>query len=74
MSKKTANKKAQKTNKKSKAYVQSTKRADGYDEYYITTAPQKTIAGKVIIWVLVALMALGSVGSLIIALINLSNK
>lgn len=54
--------------------VQKTKKADGTDEYYITTAPQKTLAGKIIIWTLVALMALGSIGSLIVALIQILSK
>ena len=66
-----------KTNKKDKNYkkmVQKTKKADGTYEYYITTAPQKTLAGKIIIWTLVALMALGSIGSLIVALIQILSK
>ena len=54
--------------------IQKTKKADGTDEYYITTAPQKTLAGKIIIWTLVALMALGSIGSLIVALIQILSK
>ena len=35
---------------------------------------QKTLAGKIIIWTLVALMALGSIGSLIVALIQILSK
>lgn len=46
-------------------------KTNGKSEYYITTAPQKTVGGKIVIWILVALMALASVGSLIIALIEL---
>ncbi len=65
-------KKTNKQNKASKSFVAKNKKADGTDEYYITKAPQKTLSGKIIIWVLVALMALGSVGSLIIAFIQLS--
>lgn len=65
-------KKTNKQNKSSKAYLAKKTKGDGTDEYYITKAPQKTLAGKIIIWVLVALMALGSVGSLIIAFIELS--
>ena len=53
---------------------QINKKAYGTDEYYITTAPQKTLAGKIIIWTLVALMALGSIGSLIVALIQILSK
>ena len=57
---------------KSKGFVQSTEKADGTKEYYISKAPQKTVIGKVIILTLVGLMALGSVASSIIALISLS--
>lgn len=66
-------KKQNKNNKTSKSYVQKSTKANGTDEYYITKAPQKTLTGKIIIWILVGLMALGSVGSLIIALIQLAN-
>lgn len=68
---------SKKENKKkvtSKSFVEKSKKANGTDEYYITKAPQKTLAGKIIIWILVGLMALGSVGSLIIALIQLSSN
>lgn len=65
-------KKQNKANKTSNSFVKKSQKANGVDEYYITKAPQKTIAGKIIVWVLVALMALGSLGSLIIALIQLS--
>lgn len=47
-------------------------KANGTDEYYLTKAPQKTVAGKVIIIALAALMALGSIGSLIIAFVQLA--
>lgn len=67
-------KKPNKKDKTSKKMVQKTKKADGTDEYYITTAPQKTLAGKIIIWTLVALMALGSIGSLIVALTQILSK
>lgn len=65
-------KKTKKQNKTSNSLVAKNKKADGTDEYYITKAPQKTLGGKIIIWALVALMALGSLGSLIVAFIQLS--
>ena len=61
-------------NRNTQSPVSYTHLADGTDEYYITTAPQKTLAGKIIIWTLVALMALGSIGSLIVALIQILSK
>ena len=65
MSKKT--KKQQKT-----SIVGKSTKANGTDEYYLTKAPQKTVSGKVIIIALAALMALGSIGSLIIAFVQLA--
>lgn len=74
MSKKTT-KKANEKNKKSSKHIVATKtKPDGTEEYYITTAPQKTIGGKIIIWILVILMALGTLGSLIIALVQILGK
>lgn len=52
--------------------IKKNTKANGKTEYYITKSPQKTLGGKIVIWTLVALMALASVGSLIIALIELS--
>ena len=60
-------KKQQKT-----SIVEKNTKANGTDEYYLTKAPQKTVAGKVIIIALAALMALGSLGSLIIAFVQLA--
>ena len=57
---------------KNKGFVQTSEKANGTKEYYITKAPQKTLVGKIIILTLVGLMALGSVASIIIALISLS--
>lgn len=54
-----------------KGIIKKNQKPNGKSEYYITTAPQKTVGGKIVIWILVALMALASVGSLIIALIEL---
>lgn len=65
-------KKTNKQNKVTKNIVAKKQKADGTDEYYFTKAPQKTLGGRIIIWTLVALMALGSLGSLIIAFIQLS--
>ena len=67
-------KKPNKKDKTSKKMDKKTKKADGTGENYITTAPQITLAGKIIIWTLVALMALGSIGSLIVALIQILSK
>ena len=67
-------KKLEKNGKTPKKMVQKNRKADGTEEYYITTAPQKTLTGKIIIWTLVALMALGSVGSLIVAIIQIMSK
>ncbi len=72
MSKEKKNKNTKKAEKTSKSFIQSTKKADGTEEYYIKTAPQKTLGGKIIIWILVGLMVLGSIGGLIVALINIS--
>ena len=60
--------------KNSKGVIQKTTKANGTSEYYISTAPQKTLFGKIMIWTLVALMALGSIGTLIVAFINIANK
>ena len=60
-----------KKQKKASIVAKNTK-ANGTDEYYLTKAPQKTVAGKVIIITLAALMALGSIGSLIIAFVQLA--
>lgn len=60
-----------KKEKKQKGTVQSTKRADGTTEYYITKAPQKTVAGKIVIIILAAGLALGTILSLIFALAEL---
>ncbi len=65
-------KKNQKAPKNNKGFVQASEKANGTKEYYITKAPQKTLAGKIIILTLVSLMALGSIASIIIALISLS--
>ena len=64
---------SKKVKKQQKASIvaKSTK-ANGANEYYLTKAPQKTVTGKVIIITLAALMALGSIGSLIIAFIQLA--
>lgn len=64
---------SKKVKKQKKASLIAKKqKADGTDEYYLTKAPQKTVAGKVIIITLAALMALGSIGSLIIAFIQIA--
>ena len=64
---------SKKVKKQKKApIVAKTTKANGTDEYYLTKAPQKTVTGKIIIITLAALMALGSVGSLIIAFIQLA--
>ena len=65
-------KKVKKANKTSQSVIKKNTRADGVEEYYITKAPQKTLCGKIMIWLLVGLMALGSVGALIVALIQLA--
>ena len=57
--------------KRKKRNHKKNQKPNGKSEYYITTAPQKTVGGKIVIWILVALMVLASVGSLIIALIEL---
>ena len=62
----------QKKNTEKKKVINQTTKANGKTEYYISKSPSKTVAGKIVIWVLVALMALASLGSLIIALIQLS--
>ena len=54
-----------------KGIIKKNQKPNRKSEYYITTAPQKTEGGKIVIRILVALMALASVGSLIIALIEL---
>ena len=69
MSKNVKNKTEEKNEKK--GIIKKNQKPNGKSEYYITTAPQKTVGGKIVIWILVALMALASVGSLIIALIEL---
>ncbi len=62
----------EKKNPNKKPLIQKHAKADGTDEYYITKAPQKTIGGKIIIWTLVILMGLASLGSLIIAFVELA--
>lgn len=69
MSKNVKNNTEEKNEKK--VIIKKNQKPNGKSEYYITTAPQKTVGGKIVIWILVALMALASVGSLIIALIEL---
>ena len=69
MSKNVKNNTEEKNEKK--GIIKKNQKPKGKSEYYITTAPQKTVGGKIVIWILVALMALASVGSLIIALIEL---
>lgn len=69
MSKNVKNNNEEKNEKK--GIIKKNQKPNGKSEYYITTAPQKTVGGKIVIWILVALMALASVGSLIIALIEL---
>lgn len=69
MSKNVKNNTEEKNEKK--GIIKKNQKTNGKSEYYITTAPQKTVGGKIVIWILVALMALASVGSLIIALIEL---
>ena len=69
MSKNVKNNTEEKNEKK--GIIKKNQKPNGNSEYYITTAPQKTVGGKIVIWILVALMALASVGSLIIALIEL---
>lgn len=71
MSKKTA-KKEKMTKQKKQPVVQKHQRADGTDEYFITRPPQKTVGGKIIIWILVILMGAASLGSLIIAFVQLA--
>lgn len=71
MSKETA-KKEKKTKQKRQPVVQKHQRADGSDEYFITRPPQKTLGGKIVIWILVVLMGAASLGSLIIAFIELA--
>lgn len=71
MSKKDA-KKEKMTKQKKQPVVQKHQRADGSDEYYISKPPQKTLGGKIIIWVLVILMGAASLGSLIIAFVELA--
>lgn len=61
---------SKKQNKKD-ALIKKTKKPNGDEEYYIAKPIQKTLGGKIIIIVLAALMVLGVVGSLIIALIQL---
>lgn len=51
--------------------IQKKEKANGKDEYYVAKAPQKTIGGKIVIWVLVLLMALGGIGGLVLSLIAL---
>lgn len=69
MSKNVKNNTEEKNEKK--GIIKKNQKPNGKSEYYITTTPQKTVGGKIVIWILVALMALASVGSLIIALIEL---
>ena len=69
MSKNVKNNTEEKNEKK--GIIKKNQKPNGKSEYYITTAPQKTVGGKIVIWILVALMALASVGSLIIAIIEL---
>ena len=69
MSKNVKNNTEEKNEKK--GIIKKNQKPNGKSEYYIITAPQKTVGGKIVIWILVALMALASVGSLIIALIEL---
>lgn len=69
MSKNVKNNTEEKNEKK--GIIKKNQKPNGKSEYYITIAPQKTVGGKIVIWILVALMALASVGSLIIALIEL---
>ena len=69
MSKNVKNNTEEKSEKK--GIIKKIQKPNGKSEYYITTAPQKTVGGKIVIWILVALMVLASVGSLIIALIEL---
>ena len=69
MSKNVKNNTEEKNEKK--GIIKKNQKPNGKSEYYISTAPQKTVVGKIVIWKLVALMALDSVGSLIIALIEL---
>ena len=64
MSKNVKNNTEEKNEKK--GIIKKNQKPNGKSEYYITTAPQKTVGGKIVIWILVALMALASVGSLII--------
>ena len=66
MSKNVKNNTEEKNEKK--GIIKKNQKPNGKSEYYITTAPQKTVGGKIVIWIL---MALASVGSLIIALIEL---
>ena len=69
MSKNVKNNTEEKNEKK--GIIKKNQKPNGKSEYYITKETQKTVGGKIVIWILVALMALASVGSLIIALIEL---
>lgn len=60
-----------KKEKKQRGAVKSTKRGDGTTEYYISKAPHKTIAGKIVIIILALGLALGTILSLIFALAEL---
>lgn len=64
--------KVKKQKVKRKPIVEKHTKADGREEYYISKAPQKTIGGKIIIWILVVLMGLASLGGLIVAFIELA--
>ena len=57
MSKNVKNNTEEKNEKK--GIIKKNQKPNGKSEYYITTAPQKTVGGKIVIWILVALMALG---------------
>lgn len=72
--KKTKDKSKDKAKAKKQPLVTKHTKPDGSDEFYITKAPQKTLAGKIIIWILVALMGLASLGGLIIAFVQIANS
>lgn len=54
-----------------KPLIKTKQRADGNTDYIITKAPQSTVWGKVIIIVLAAMLALGSIVGLILVLLEL---
>ncbi len=74
MSKENNKKAKDKAKAKKQPLVTKHTKPDGSDEFYITRAPQKTLAGKIIIWILVALMGLASLGGLIIAFVQIANS